>query len=80
MLLLVFNHHVLRRGHFGLISKEGLDLVSSAVSGSIVNEDNMIVSIVLHEDRLDLVDVPVALRVVVAWNDNAERKLLVLAY
>lgn len=57
-----------------------LNLNSSLISGSIIDEDNMVVGVLLLQDGFDVLDVPVVFDVVVGGYHDAERQLLELAY
>lgn len=47
----------------------------SVIGGSIVNDDNSVILIVLIENRLQVVFVSEVFSVVVRWNDDAEGQL-----
>lgn len=63
-----------------MVFHNAFDLLSCAISGGIIYEDYVIVHVVLHDDRPDIVDMTVILDIVVAWNYYAERKLFVLTH
>ena len=52
--------------------------MASAVSAGIINENNMIIFIFLHNYRFDIIEVPLLFIVIVTWNNNAERKFLLV--
>lgn len=75
LLFFIFYHDVSIWGNFGLISKKMFDLVACSICTGIVDEDNVIVGVLLHDYWLDVFDVKVILDVVVAGNYNAYRQL-----
>lgn len=56
------------------------DQLPGAILGGVVYEHNPVVGVVLLQDGVDVVDVPVVLGVVVAGDDDAEGQLRVLRY
>ena len=79
LLYLVLDDGVARRGQTGLVAGEVLlDLIAGAVGAGVVDEDDVVVGVVLHEHGADVFDVEVVLGVVVARNDNTEGQFGVL--
>ena len=73
LLLLVAKDDVARGRDFSLLLQKHLDIGSGAVSAGVVDEDQMIVTVVLHNDGLHVLNVKFIFGVVVAGNHNAER-------
>jgi hypothetical protein len=65
------------RWDLGLRIKIVLDESSSIVVRGVVNDDNVVVSVVLHGNGLDIVEVSVAISVVVGGDDDAEGQFLI---
>ena len=81
LLFLIFNNSETLGGNFSLIcNQKFLDLLSRSIGAGIVNEDNVVVLVLLHENWVDVELVPISFCVVVTGHHNAERELIVLAY
>jgi len=80
-LLLVFYDDIFFRRKDSLVVPEVLiDLVTCSIRAGIVDEDNVVVSVFLHENRSDILDVPLILDVIVTGNHHTDGKLFVLTY
>lgn len=55
--------------HFGS-ANECLDEIRSSISGGIIDDDNFVVAIILVDDRLKIVLVPVIFAIVSSWDDH----------
>jgi hypothetical protein len=80
LLLLVLDDHVALRRQSGLLLEELFDLVSGVVGAGVVDEDDVVVGVVLHDDGLHVLDVPFECDVVEGRHHDAEGQFLVLAY
>lgn len=78
-LLLVDDNLVPLRWHFILPLQKCLNLLASSICRSIIDEDYMEIRVILHDDRLDIFEMPSILNIVVAGYYDAEGKLIVLA-
>lgn len=52
--------------------------MASAISASIINKDNMIIFIFLHNYRSDIIDMSLLFIVIVTGDNNAKRKFLLV--
>lgn len=78
MLLISYNLIALR-WHFILLLQKGLDFLASSIGGGIVDEDDMEICVILHDDGLHVLEMPSILDVVVARHYDAEGKFIVFA-
>ena len=77
-LLAVLDEQVLGRVQLLLPVHELSDILRGGVVGGIVDEDNMVVGVFLHEDGVHVVDVAIVSSVIVGWHHHADRELLVM--
>lgn len=54
-----------------------LNFFSCSISAGIIDEDHMIVGVILHDNWSNVFDVQVIFYVVVAGNNNTERKFFI---
>ena len=55
-----------------MVVKKGLDLQTSVIGGSVVDEYDMIIGVLLHEYRLHVFDVTISPYIIVDWHHYAE--------
>ena len=80
LLLLIPDDQILFCRYLMLLLQHFLDIISSAVSAGIINEDNMIVGVLLHQNGLHILQMSAFLVVIVAGNHYAKRDLSILTY
>ena len=68
------------RWDLSLLFEEALNLISSAIGGSVIDKDNVIIGIVLHEDRFDVLDVSLVFGIIKSWDNNTKRELVILTH
>jgi len=74
MLLFINDDLIALRGEDRLIFHEFLNLFTSFIRRSIINKDNMVIFVFLHEYRPHILEMPVFLNVIVAWHHNTNRE------
>lgn len=77
-LFLISDEDVLAGFEFGLSLKEGFDEFSSLIIGCIVDDDNVIIGVILHDDGFHILEIPSLVSIVVSWHDNTKGKFGVL--
>ncbi len=60
------------RRYFGLILDECINLLASAIGGCVIDEDDVIILIILHEDAAHVLEMAILVDIVVAGYYNAE--------
>ncbi len=53
-----------------------LHIVSSLIIGGIIDIDNMIVAIVLHEYRIEIPQIQPSINILIGWHHNTKTQLL----
>lgn len=77
-LFLISDEDVLASLEFGLSLKEGLDEFSSLIIRCIVDDDNMVIGVILHDDGFHILEIPSLVSIVVSRYDNTKREFSVL--
>jgi hypothetical protein len=60
--------------------KIALNQTSCIIIGGIINDHNMVVLVILHNDRFHILEIPTLGCVVVGRHNDAERQLLIFVY
>ena len=77
-LLLISDEDVLAGREFGLSLKEGLDEFSGLILRCIVDDDDMVIGVILHDDGFHVLEVPSLVSIVEGGNNNAKGKFRIL--
>lgn len=72
MSFLLNNYPILIRLQLGLILENVQDGISCSISGSIIDNNYLKVSVILHEDGPDVAVIPSSWFVVESWHHNTE--------
>lgn len=76
-ILSILNNLIMFWLDLGLFLKVGLDLSTSSISRCVVYYNYMVIFVILHDDGLNVAEMPMSVCIVESRNDNTEREFFI---